>query len=332
MPGASILGCAGPALAPDEAAFFRQADPFGFILFARNVEDPGQLRRLTGDLRAAVGRDAPVLIDQEGGRVQRLRAPHWREWLPPLDQAARTGAGAARAFWLRARIMAAELRAVGIDANCAPTCDIAGPQTHPFLRNRCLGRDVASVIANARATADGLLAGGVLPVIKHIPGHGRATADSHLHLPTVTASLADLEQADFAPFRALADLPMGMTAHIRFTALDDAPATQSARIIGLIRDRIGFQGLLMTDDIGMQALSGPVGERAAASIAAGCDLVLHCNGDLAEMREAAAAAGAMTPAALARGQAALARRTAPAPLDLAALEAELAALLDAADA
>ncbi len=262
-----------------------------------------------------------ILIDQEGGRVQRLRAPYWREWLPPLEQP-----GGARGHWLRARLMAEELRAVGIDGNCAPTCDVAGPQTHPFLRNRCLGTDPQTVAVLARALAEGLLAGGVLPVMKHMPGHGRSTADSHLHLPVVTASAAELE-ADFAPFRALNDLPMGMTAHIRFTALNDAPATQSARMIGLIRQHIGFDGLLMTDDIAMQALSGGMGARAEASIAAGCDLVLHCNGDPAEMAQVVAGAGALGPEAARRAAAALARRQASEPVDIAALDAELGALL-----
>ncbi|WP_415183106.1 glycoside hydrolase family 3 N-terminal domain-containing protein [Phaeovulum sp.] len=324
---ATILGCEGLALSPAEAAFFRDANPWGFILFARNVDAPDQLRRLTFDLRAALGRDAPVLIDQEGGRVQRLRAPHWREWLPPLDQAQRAGDAAPRSFWLRSRIMAAELRAVGIDANCAPTCDIAGPLTHPFLRNRCLGHDAATVTTNARAVAEGLLAGGVLPVMKHLPGHGRAEADSHHDLPTAQAGLADLEVSDFAPFRALNDLPMGMTAHIRFPALDDAPATQSPRLISLIRHSIGFDGLLMSDDIAMQALSGGIGERSARAIAAGCDLVLHCNGDRAEMAQAVAASGALTAAAQTRANAALARRLPPDPIDIAPLEAEFDALL-----
>ena len=325
--GATILGCAGAVLTPDETAFFRAADPWGFILFARNVETPDQLRRLTGDLRAAVGRAAPILIDQEGGRVARLRPPHWRDWLPPLDQVARAGAAAPRSLWLRARLMAAELRAVGIDANCAPCADIAGPRTHPFLRNRCLGETAAEVARNARALAEGLLAGGVLPVVKHIPGHGRAEADSHLHLPTVTATPEDLSATDFAAFAALADLPLGMTAHIRFPAFDDAPATASARMIGLIRDVIGFQGLLMTDDISMQALAGPVGTRAAAAIAAGCDLVLHCNGEMPEMAAVVAAAGRLSPAAEARATAALACRRAPEPADECALTAELTALL-----
>ncbi|HEY0274639.1 MAG TPA: glycoside hydrolase family 3 N-terminal domain-containing protein, partial [Paenirhodobacter sp.] len=197
--GATILGCAGTVLSAEEHAFFRAADPWGFILFGRNVESPEQLRRLTGDLRVAVGREAVVFIDQEGGRVQRLRAPQWREWLPPLEQAARPDPG--RSFWLRARIQAAELRAAGIDGNCAPTCDIAGPLTHPFLRNRCFGTDAGTVARNARVTAEGLLAGGVLPVMKHLPGHGRAEADSHKDLPAVTADLADLSAHDFAPFR-----------------------------------------------------------------------------------------------------------------------------------
>ena len=325
--GAAIFGLAGAALAPAEAAFFRAADPWGFILFARNVETPDQLRRLTDALRACVGRDAPILIDQEGGRVQRLRAPHWREWLAPLDQATVAGAGAARSFWLRYRLIAAELSAAGIDVNCAPTCDIAGPRTHPFLHNRCLGSDPAQVIANARASAEGLLAGGVLPVIKHMPGHGRAEADSHLNLPVVDAAPDDLMRNDFAPFAALVDLPLGMTAHIRFPALDDAPATQSAIVIEMIRDRIGFQGLLMTDDIAMQALSGPVAERTEKSLAAGCDLVLHCNGDLPEMEAVATAAGTLNIAAATRADAALARRVAPAPVDIAALEAEFETLL-----
>ncbi|MGD9918072.1 MAG: glycoside hydrolase family 3 N-terminal domain-containing protein [Paenirhodobacter sp.] len=318
--GATILGVEGLVLGRDEAAFLRAADPWGLILFARNIDRPEQVARLTADLRACLGRDAPILIDQEGGRVQRLRAPHWREWPAPLDQAL---SGGARAMWARARVQAAELAALGIDVNCAPTCDIAGDLTHPFLRNRCMGLDAATVIANARATAEGFLAGGVLPVIKHMPGHGRATADSHKHLPVVTAAAEDLRASDFAPFAALADLPMAMSAHIRFTAFDDAPATQSAPMIGLIREEIGFGGLLMTDDIGMEALSGGFAERTAASLAAGCDVVLHCNGTRAEFEETVAAAGRLSPQAAARAEAALACRRAPEPVDIAALDAEL---------
>ncbi|MDO5646979.1 beta-N-acetylhexosaminidase [Paracoccus sp. (in: a-proteobacteria)] len=320
---ATILGgIAGVSLSPDEAAFFRDADPWGFILFGRNVESPDQLRRLTGDLRACLGRDAVITVDQEGGRVQRLRGPDWTEWPAPLDQA---GAGA-RAMWLRYNLIGQELRAVGIDSNCAPTLDVAQDDTHPFLRNRCFGTDPATVAELGRAAADGMLAAGVLPVMKHMPGHGRAIADSHHDLPVVTAGADDLEALDFAPFRALADLPMGMTAHIRFTDLDDAPATASARMIGLIRDRIGFDGLLMTDDITMNALSGTQADRAAASIAAGCDLVLHCNGSISDMEPVVAAAGAMTPDAQRRADAALSRRHVPVPADFDALMAEWRAL------
>lgn len=330
--GATILGCSGTGLSARERAFFREADPWGFILFARNVADPAQLRRLTGDLREAVGRDAVVTIDQEGGRVQRLRAPHWREWLPPLDQmaatAARGEAAQARAAWIRARLMAHELRALGIDSNCAPTCDVAGPETHPFLRNRCFGETAAAAILGARATAEGFLDGGVLPVMKHMPGHGRATADSHLHLPSVTEGMNALAERDFAPFAALADLPMAMTAHIVFAAIDpDRPATASPAMIRLIRERIGFDGLLMTDDLSMQALSGSLGERAAAAMAAGCDIALHCNGNPDEMAEVVAAAGPLGDAAAARADRALAARQMPSPIDIRALEAEFSCLL-----
>ncbi|WP_295045462.1 beta-N-acetylhexosaminidase [uncultured Paracoccus sp.] len=316
---ATILGgIAGTSLTAAERDFFRAADPWGFILFGRNVADPDQLRRLTGDLRDAVGRDAVITVDQEGGRVQRLRGPCWTDWPAPLDQAA----AGPRSMWLRYHLIGRELRAVGIDSNCAPTLDVAQADTHPFLRDRCLGHDPATVAMLGRAAADGLLTAGVLPVMKHMPGHGRAIADSHHDLPTVAAAADDLDAMDFAPFRALADLPMGMTAHIRFTALDDAPATASARMIALIRDRIGFDGLLMTDDITMNALSGTEAERAAASIAAGCDVVLHCNGTIASMEPVVAAAGPMTPDAERRADAALAQRRPPQDQDTGTLMAE----------
>ncbi|RMC32888.1 glycoside hydrolase family 3 N-terminal domain-containing protein [Paracoccus alkanivorans] len=326
---ATILGgIAGISLTPDERDFFRSADPWGFILFARNVDNPEQLRRLTGDLRDAVGRDAVVTVDQEGGRVQRLRAPHWREWPAPLDQAE----AGARAMWLRYRLIGAELHDAGIDSDCAPALDVAQADTHPFLRNRCFGTDPARVAELGRAAADGLLAAGVLPIVKHMPGHGRAVADSHHDLPTVTASEEELNALDFAPFRALKDLPMGMTGHIRFAALDEAPATASSRMVSIIRERIGFDGLLVTDDIGMNALSGTEPERAAASIAAGCDLVLHCNGDISTMEPVVAAAGAMSPEAQRRADAALAMRQPPRPADLDALMAEYRALVPGAGA
>ncbi|PJF10747.1 beta-N-acetylhexosaminidase [Pseudorhodobacter sp. MZDSW-24AT] len=323
---AAIFGCAGPVLTADEAAFFRDADPFGFILFARNVEDPAQLRRLTTDLRAAVGRDAPVLIDQEGGRVQRMRAPHWREWAPPLDTVLQAR-DPARAMWVRSRLIAHELRGVGIDANCAPCADIAGDHTHPFLKNRCYGTEAAVVSDMSEAVAQGLLAGGVVPVMKHLPGHGRATADTHHELPVVTASREVLAVTDFAPFRALNQLPMAMTAHIIFAAYDDKPATQSPEMIRVIREEIGFQGLLMTDDLNMQALRGTLAERAAASVAAGCDMALHCKGDMAEMLAVAGACGVQSEATRARAERALAQRHAPAPVDIQALEAEFRGLM-----
>ena len=327
--GAAIFGCAGPELLAEEKAFFRDADPFGFILFARNVETPDQLRRLTGDLREAVGRDAPILVDQEGGRVQRLRAPHWREWQPPFDVVAGFARveDAARAMGLQAQIIAAELRAVGIDANCAPVADVARDATHPFLRNRCYGTDPAVVSVVARAVADGYLAGGVLPVVKHMPGHGLSQMDTHLDLPTVRVGRETLDAVDFAPFRALNDLPMAMTAHIIFADYDDRPATQSPTMIQLIRDQIGFHGLLMTDDLNMEALQGTLTSRTAASMAAGCDIALHCKGDMGQMVEVAAASGVMRADTAVRAQAALAARRAPETVDIAALEADLAGLL-----
>ncbi|MGL4234729.1 glycoside hydrolase family 3 N-terminal domain-containing protein [Tabrizicola sp.] len=324
--GATIFGCAGPGLLAEERAFFREANPFGFIVFARNVETPDQLLRLTSDLREAVGRDAPVLVDQEGGRVQRLRAPHWREWDPPLDTVERAGSveAAERIMRLRAMVIAAELAAVGIDANCVPTLDVARAATHAFLRNRCYSTDPAVVSRIGRAVADGLMAGGVLPVMKHLPGHGLSQLDTHLDLPTVHVSLDELKAIDFAPFRALNDLPMAMTAHLVFAACDPGlPATQSPRMIGLIRDEIGFKGLLMSDDLNMQALKGTLAERTARTIAAGVDVALHCKGDMAEMQEVAAAAGTMTPAARARADAVIAARK-PGTVDVAAALAELA--------
>lgn len=331
MTTAAILGCAGPVLSEPERAFFREAAPWGFILFARNIENAAQVLDLTRSLREAVGRDAAILIDQEGGRVQRLRPPLARDWLPPLDQVRASLPGrAADGLRLRFRIIAAELRALGIDANCAPVADIAGPATHPFLRNRCLGETAAEVAAQARAVAEGLLAGGVLPVVKHIPGHGRATVDSHLGLPVADAPLAELAQTDFAPFAALADLPAAMTAHVVFPALDaDRPATLSPAVLGAVRDRIGFSGLLMSDDISMGALTGDVGARAAAARAAGCDVVLHCNGEMAEMERVTAAAGRLDGAAAERAKTAAAARRAPDPVDMAALEADLRAILPA---
>ncbi len=336
--GATILGCIGPTLSSDESAFFRAAAPWGFILFARNVEDPAQLRRLTAELRESVGRDAPIFVDQEGGRVQRLRAPHWTEWLPPLDMVKLAMASAApgqelavavRAMWLRYRLIAAELRDVGIDGNCAPCLDVASDETHPFLRNRCYSDDPAIVTRLGRAAADGHLAGGVLPIVKHMPGHGRATLDSHKDLPMVGVPRNILEKHDFAPFRALADLPLAMTAHIIYSAIDpDHPATTSPRMVRTMREDIGFCGLLISDDLSMNALSGNVAERAAATIAAGVDIALHCSGNLDEMEAVVLAAGHMTPKAYQRAQSALQARTSPETVDIGALRSDLSGLLD----
>lgn len=324
---AAIFGPEGPEITAWERRFFRDADPLGFIVFARNIDTPDQLCRLTANLRDAVGRNAPVLIDQEGGRVQRMRSPHWREYLPALDQMDRAS-DPMRAQWIRNRLIAAELLEVGIDANCAPLADIAEDATHPFLQNRLYGRDVETVIKAARICADAHLAGGVLPVLKHIPGHGRAAMDSHLMLPTVHAPRVELDAWDFAPFKALNDIAMGMSAHIVFSDIDpDAPATTSPAMMKVIRQDIGFDGLLMTDDLSMEALSGTVADRATAAIKAGCDIILHCNGDPVEMEAVANAAGEMTPAAMTRANRALAQRKNPDDIDIPALEAEFEALL-----
>ena len=325
--GAAIFGCAGATLGRDEAAFFRDYDPFGFIVFARNIETPDQLSCLTAALRDCVGRDAPILVDQEGGRVQRLRAPHWHEWTPPLDFVTAAGNNAERALYLRYQLIARELATVGLDANCAPVADLITDATHPFLKNRCYGADPESVSLMCLAVAQGLRDGGCLPVIKHMPGHGRSQVDTHHDLPRVDASRQELTDHDFAPFKALNDLPMAMTAHLVFTAYDDLPATQSPVMIDVIRTQIGFGGLLMTDDLNMQALSGDIAARTAAAMAAGCDIALHCKGDLAEMQKVAKAAGNMHDATRLRAEAALAWRKPSAKVDISTLEAELAGLM-----
>jgi beta-N-acetylhexosaminidase len=325
--GAAIFGPEGLHISDWERAYFREYVPMGFILFSRNIDTPDQVRRLCDDLRSAVGHDAVILIDQEGGRVQRLGAPHWREWLPALEQM-NIAVDPIRALWLRYRLIAAELRDVGIDTNCAPILDITARSTHPFLRNRCYGGDAVTVTDASRAVANALLAGGVLPVIKHLPGHGRASVDSHKDLPRVLAPRCDLAAQDFVPFLALSDLPMGMTAHIVFEDIDNSgPATTSRVMTEVIRNDIGFNGLLMTDDIGMDALSGDVAQRSRAAISAGCDVILHCCGDAAEIVQVAEAAGQMNDAAQARVDAALIMRKIPTPVDIAALSAELDVLL-----
>jgi len=329
VPAAIAFGCAGPALTPDEKAFYRDADPFGFILFRRNVETPEQVRALVSDLRDSVGRNAPVLIDQEGGRVARLRPPHWPA-LPAAAQVGALGANAARAAWLHGRLLAAMLADLGIDVDCAPVADVPVPGSHDVIGDRAFAGDPALVSVLAAAQADGLLAGGVLPVVKHVPGHGRAFADSHQELPVVTTGLAELEAWDFAPFKALAGLPLAMVAHVVYSAIDpDHPSSVSSKVIGeIVRGRIGFDGLLFSDDLSMQALSGTVGTRTAAVLAAGCDIALHCNGKMDEMLDTIAHAHMMTTLAEQRWARAMAwRRPVPDAAEIAAQRAEFDGLL-----
>ena len=328
--GATILDADGLRLSAEEKRFFREADPFGFILFARNIASPDQVRALCDEMRDCVGRHAPITVDQEGGRVQRLRGPTWKEWLPPLDFVSAAGARAEQAMYLRYRLIAAELYALGIDSNCAPMVDVAGPKTHDFLRNRCYGDDPKRVAALGRAAANGMLDGGVLPVVKHMPGHGRATMDSHFDLPVVSASSDDLKAHDFAPFRALNDLPMGMTAHLVYDALDTRPATLSSHVMEIIRSEIGFDNLIMTDDISMKALSGSLTDISRSALDAGCDVILHCNGSLDARREVADASGRMTDVAQTRAGRALSARKVPDDIDIPAVQAQLEALLSGA--
>lgn len=313
MTGATIFGCAGPALTKAEAAFFGESQPWGFILFGRNVVSPDQVRALVAALRACVGRpETPVLIDQEGGRVARLGPPHWPRYPPArafADLARDDAPLACEMAWLGARLIAHDLHDLGITVDCAPVLDVPAPGAHDVIGDRAYGQTADAVALLAGVAAEGLRAGAVVPVIKHIPGHGRAIADSHLQLPVVTADLADLEAVDFQPFRALADAPMAMTAHVVYAAIDPTrPATVSPVVIEeVIRGRIGFSGLLMSDDISMQALSGSFARRARDSLDAGCDLVLHCNGDPSEMAEVAAAAGQISRQGALRAAAAMGR-------------------------
>lgn len=299
-----VFGCRGTALAEEERRLFREADPLGFILFGRNVADAGQVRRLVDDLRGAVGRaDAPVLVDQEGGRVQRLGPPAWapRPAMRRFGERMRRDRGAAlAAARLNAELIAADLRALGVTVNCAPVLDLA--LGHDVIGDRAFSDDAAVVAALGRAVYEGLARGGVVPVVKHLPGHGRAAADSHVELPRVDAPLDVLSGSDFVPFTALADAVAGMTAHVAYGALDGGrAASMSPEVIaGTIRGRIGFRGLLLSDDVCMAALSGAPGERARAVIGAGCDVALHCNGDIDEMRDVAERCPAMDSGASAR--------------------------------
>jgi len=331
-PKAFISGCAGQVLSDAEVAFFRDAQPWGFILFKRNCDTPDQIRALTDSLRAAVGWAAPVLIDQEGGRVQRLSSPHWPAY--PAARVfgeiyARDRDKARRATSLGARLIAHDLMAVGIDVDCVPCLDVPVEGANDVIGRRAYGLEPGVVADLGTCAAQGLLAGGVLPVMKHIPGHGRAGVDSHLSLPIVDTPPDQLTAIDFAPFKALAHLPFAMTAHVVYSRLDaSAPATLSATIVrDVIRREIGFDGCLITDDLSMKALSGSVSEKASRAIAAGVDLVLHCNGDLDEMRELAGVAPELAGRTLQRCERGLVHRRPAEPLDEAAARAEFADLI-----
>jgi len=326
-----FLGLSGPVLTADETAFFRQCDPAGFILFARNCVDPDQMLALTDALREIMQRDVPILIDQEGGRVARMKPPVWAEFPP----AARFGAlydiapvTAIEAARLNALVLALTLRDSGVTVDCLPLLDVRAPGGHDIIGDRSYGDEPMRVAALGKATLDGLRAGGVIGVVKHIPGHGRATIDSHVSLPVVTASRDELA-VDFEPFRSLNAAPMAMTAHIVYSALDaDHCATLSSAVIGeTIRRDIGFDGLLMSDDLGMKALGGTFAERTRACLAAGCDIALHCSGDLAEMEEVAGAAPPISHEATARLGAAMLWAVAPREMSIADLTAQCDALL-----
>ncbi|TFV35143.1 beta-N-acetylhexosaminidase [Bradyrhizobium frederickii] len=330
---AFITGVSGTELTAVEREFIRDQRPWGFILFKRNVATPAQVAALVAELRNAIGfADAPVLIDQEGGRVQRLGPPHWPVYPPGavfstlFDTDSALGLTAAR---LSARLIAADLADLGITVDCLPLADVPVAGADAVIGNRAYGTEPVKVAAIARAVTEGLEQGGVLPVLKHIPGHGRATADTHFKLPTVDTPRDELERTDFAAFKPLSDLPMAMTAHVVFSAVDPAhPATTSATMIAdVIRGAIGFQGLLMSDDVSMNALSGNIAERTRAIFAAGCDMALHCNGNIEEMRAVAGQTPQLSGRALERANAALGARKAPQPLDREAARAELDALI-----
>ena len=335
---AFITGVAGVSLNAAERVFLREADPWGLILFKRNIDNREQVSRLVQDFRQIVGRsDAPVLIDQEGGRVQRLGPPHWPKYPPGAlygalyDRKPNDGLNAAH---LGARLIATDLAELGITVDCLPLADVPVEGADAVIGDRAYGTTPSKVAAIAGAVAEGLTAGGVLPVLKHIPGHGRATADSHAKLPVVSTDRATLEATDFAAFRPLANLPMAMTAHVVFSAIDPvSPATTSATMITeVIRGFIGFDGLLMSDDVSMQALSGTLASRSRAALEAGCDVVLHCNGRFDEMREVASEAPRLSEAAARRAAAALAWRQEPDPIDLALARRQFAEMTGALQA
>jgi beta-N-acetylhexosaminidase len=328
-----LYGCSGLVLSEEERAFFRDAQPWGFILFARNVEDREQVRALVASLRETVGdAKAPVLIDQEGGRVARLRPPHWAE----RPAAARFGEiyktsheAGCEAAYLNARLIAYDLAEVGINVDCLPVLDVPAGGADPIIGDRAYAAEPSAIIDIGRAVIEGLMEGGVLPVMKHIPGHGRATADSHLALPRVTTPAEELSAYDFVTFRSLNQCALAMTAHVVYEAIDpQRPATTSPKIVrDVIRGEIGFDGFLMSDDVSMGALEGPLPARTKAALFAGCDGVLHCNGKMEEMVEVAKEAKPLEGPSLKRAEHALAHLTAPDPFDPLAAKARLDELL-----
>jgi beta-N-acetylhexosaminidase len=333
-PRALISGIADKTLSAAERSFLRDADPWGVIFFGRNVESPEQVKRLSASIRDALGRPAPILVDQEGGRVQRLGPPHWPSYPAGAVYGRMYDASperARRVAYLGAYLMAADLIAVGIDVDCLPIADVPVPGANSVIGDRAYGDSAAKVAAIAESVALGLLQCGVLPVLKHLPGHGRATADSHHGLPVVEVDRLTLLATDFAAFQPLKDLPLGMTAHVVYADIDPVtPATTSLTVVrDVIRGSIGFSGLLMSDDISMEALSGPLQQRARAALAAGCDVVLHCNGNMDEMQELAAAVPLMPAEGQIRAQSALARRSAVGRDDTAKLRAEWTMLMNA---
>jgi beta-N-acetylhexosaminidase len=331
-PRAVILGCSGESLSAFERDFFPAADPVGFILFRRNCSSPGQVRDLVASLRDCVGRDdAPVLIDQEGGRVARLRPPHWRLYPSAARLAALPDPLAETATRLGARLIADDLQRLGVTVDCLPVLDLPVPGADPVIGDRAYGSEPGRVSHLGRAACEGLLEGGVLPVIKHIPGHGHARVDSHSACPLVETGHAELSRTDFAPFHALAGMPWAMTAHIVYAAIDaTAPATLSRPVVAeVVRRQIGFDGILVSDDLSMRALGGGIGERVRLALAAGCDLGLHCNGDPGEMEEIVRAAGLISEATaerLARAEATR-RRSAATGFDRLEAETQFDALL-----
>ncbi|MDO8287687.1 MAG: beta-N-acetylhexosaminidase [Parvibaculum sp.] len=317
---AALFGCAGLRLSDAEHAFFSDVEPWGFILFGRNIEGPAQVKTLTDELRGLTGRDIPILIDQEGGRVARLKPPLWRVYPAARrygELYAKSKSDGLEAVRLASRLIAVELQALGINADCLPVLDVPVEGAHDVIGDRAYGTSPEPVIALGRAAAEGLMEGGVLPIIKHMPGHGRAGVDSHLHLPVVSTDVTTLTATDFAPFQALADMPMAMTAHVVYAGIDsDAPATTSRKVIAdIVRGIIGFDGLLMSDDLSMQALKGTLGERTRASLKAGCDVVLHCNGKMEEMEAVAAETPVLAGDALRRAGDALDRLALPQDFD-----------------